>query len=68
MKATVPGSIYSDLRRDGVLKEDIYYEYNDVNYRWVSYDNWTYERTFEGIRHLITISYQTFKILISKIK
>jgi beta-mannosidase len=49
VKAKVPGSIYSDLRRDGVLKQDIYYEYNDINYRWVSFDNWTYERIFDGI-------------------
>ncbi|CAG2174214.1 unnamed protein product [Oppiella nova] len=46
VKAKVPGSIYSDLRRENVLKEDLLYEKNDVNYRWVSYDNWTYERTF----------------------
>ncbi|CAK9253539.1 unnamed protein product, partial [Sphagnum jensenii] len=45
-KARVPGSVYSDLRRDSVLKEELHYEYNDVNYRWVSYDNWTFERTF----------------------
>ena len=48
VKALVPGSIYSDLEREGVLKENIYKEYNDINYRWVSYDNWTYEREFEG--------------------
>ncbi|CAG2112721.1 unnamed protein product [Medioppia subpectinata] len=44
--AKVPGSIYSDLRRAQVLKQDLLYEKNDVNYRWVAYDNWTYERTF----------------------
>ncbi len=53
MKARVPGSIYSDLRRDGLLKEDLYYENNDINYRWVSYDNWTFERTFEGFMNFI---------------
>src|SRR5882724_5276249 len=41
-KAKVPGSIYSDLRREGILK-DLYVGKNDVNYRWVSYDNLTYE-------------------------
>ncbi|CAG2116035.1 unnamed protein product, partial [Medioppia subpectinata] len=44
--AKVPGSIYSDLRRAQVLKQDLLYEKNDVKYRWVAYDNWTYERTF----------------------
>jgi beta-mannosidase len=53
VKARVPGSIYSDLRRDGLLKEDLYYENNDINYRWVSYDNWTFERTFEGFVNFI---------------
>jgi beta-mannosidase len=48
VKAKVPGSIYSDLRTNNVLKQELYYGYNDVNYRWVSYDNWSYERTFEG--------------------
>ncbi|CAG2110568.1 unnamed protein product, partial [Medioppia subpectinata] len=46
VEAKVPGSIYSDLRRAQVLKQDLLYEKNDVNYRWVAYDNWTYERTF----------------------
>ncbi|CAG2110569.1 unnamed protein product [Medioppia subpectinata] len=47
--AKVPGSIYSDLRRAQVLKQDLLYEKNDVNYRWVAYDNWTYERTFTAL-------------------
>ncbi len=59
MKAKVPGSIYSDLRRDSVLKEELHYEYNDVNYRWVSYDNWTFERTFEGFDNFITFHIKT---------
>ncbi len=49
VRAKVPGSIHSDLRTDNILKQDLYYCYNDINYRWVSYDNWTYERTFEGL-------------------
>jgi beta-mannosidase len=53
MKVKVPGSIYSGLRTNNVLKEDLYYGYNDVNYRWVSYDNWTYESTYEGIKYIV---------------
>jgi hypothetical protein len=37
VSAQVLGRIYYDLRRDGALKEVLYYQYNDVNYRWVSY-------------------------------
>jgi hypothetical protein len=42
VKAIVPGSIYSDLRRNDVLKEDLYYENNYINYRWVSRENRTF--------------------------
>ena len=48
INAIVPGSIYSDLRRAKVLG-NIYQDINDVKYRWVAYDNWTYEYTFDGI-------------------
>ncbi|XP_054162255.1 beta-mannosidase-like [Oppia nitens] len=46
VKAKVPGSIHSDLRREGVLKQDIYVQYNDIDYQWVSLDNWTFVKTF----------------------
>ncbi|CAG2176241.1 unnamed protein product, partial [Oppiella nova] len=55
--ATVPGSIYSDLRREQVLKQDLFFENNDVNYRWVAYDNWTYERTFNVDANIISKKY-----------
>lgn len=39
----VPGGVYSDLLAANVLNEgDLYYRYNDMNYRWVSKENWTY--------------------------
>ncbi|PNF17252.1 Beta-mannosidase [Cryptotermes secundus] len=44
--AVVPGGIYTDLRAAGVLTQDIYYRFNDINYRWVSRENWTYSRNF----------------------
>nr|CAD7442486.1 unnamed protein product [Timema bartmani] len=44
--ATVPGGIYTDLRTAGVLDGDPFYRFNDVLYRWVARDNWTYARTF----------------------
>jgi len=46
--ATVPGGIYTDLRNGGVLQQDILYGSNDMNYRWVAHDKWTYETTFQG--------------------
>ncbi|KAJ9591465.1 hypothetical protein L9F63_002071 [Diploptera punctata] len=45
--ATVPGGIYTDLSVAGILTQDIYYRFNDIEYRWVSKENWTYSRTFE---------------------
>nr|CAD7590061.1 unnamed protein product [Timema genevievae] len=44
--ATVPGGIYTDLRAAGVLDGDPFYRFNDLLYRWVARDNWTYARTF----------------------
>ena len=44
----VPGSIYTDLKRNGTLKQDFYYGNNDINYRWVANDNWTFVKNFHG--------------------
>ena len=41
--ASVPGDVYSDLREAGVLLGDLLYRFNDVEYRWVSQYNWTYQ-------------------------
>ena len=43
--ATVPGNIFTDLIDANILS-DPYYGYNDVEYRWVGMDNWTYSRQF----------------------
>ncbi|XP_068084134.1 beta-mannosidase [Anabrus simplex] len=45
--ARVPGGIYTDLRTANVLNQDLFYRYNDKEYRWVSLDNWTYTRSFD---------------------
>lgn len=45
----MPGSIYTDLRTAGVLnKGHIFDNYNDLEYRWVAYDNWTFTREFDA--------------------
>ncbi|KAK4290007.1 hypothetical protein Pmani_037073 [Petrolisthes manimaculis] len=39
----VPGGVYSDLMTAQYLHDgDFYYRFNDLNYRLVSMDNWTY--------------------------
>ena len=43
--AKVPGGIYTDLERAGILRS-VYYRFNDVEYRWVSKQNWTYSTSF----------------------
>jgi beta-mannosidase len=37
--ATVPGQIHTDLMAAGKIG-DPYFRFNDVNYRWIAYDNW----------------------------
>ncbi|NWU97336.1 MANBA mannosidase, partial [Upupa epops] len=46
LRGEVPGCVHSALRGRGVI-QDPYYRFNDVMYRWISLDNWTYSRTFE---------------------
>lgn len=43
----VPGSIYTDLQKSLVI-DNIYDNFNDLKYRWVSYDNWTFTRHFDS--------------------
>ncbi|KAJ0173564.1 hypothetical protein K1T71_010713 [Dendrolimus kikuchii] len=45
LPGSVPGGIYSDLQRAGVIG-DILYRFNDVLTRWVAYDTWTYTGRF----------------------
>lgn len=59
--AQVPGGVYSDLRRSQVLKQDILYGKNDLQYKWVSSENWTYTTSF-AIDHLIARS-QSVKLV-----
>ena len=42
----VPGNVYTDLQQAGTLSSGLYYRFNDVEYRWVSYSNWTYQLEF----------------------
>ncbi|KAK6181474.1 hypothetical protein SNE40_009317 [Patella caerulea] len=44
--ATVPGSVYTALIESNIIG-DPYYRNNDVNYKWIGREDWTYTRTFE---------------------
>jgi beta-galactosidase/beta-glucuronidase len=50
---TVPGDIVTDLQAAGIIG-DPYYGYNDVLYRWIGLDNWTYSRSFTVEAGLLT--------------
>lgn len=63
--AQVPGGIYSDLRRNEILKQDILFGKNDIAYRWVGNENWTYSATF-AIDHQIGRS-QSVKLVLNGI-
>ena len=43
----VPGNVHTALFRNGRIPNP-YFRFNDVHYRWIAYDNWTYARTLEG--------------------
>ncbi|XP_061103135.1 beta-mannosidase isoform X2 [Conger conger] len=43
--ADVPGCVHTGLLKQGLI-QDPYYRFNDLAYRWISLDNWTYTSTF----------------------
>nr|CAH91050.1 hypothetical protein [Pongo abelii] len=46
LPGAVPGCVHSALFQLGLI-QDSYYRFNDLNYRWVSLDNWTYSKEFK---------------------
>uniref|UniRef100_A0A669QB31 Beta-mannosidase n=1 Tax=Phasianus colchicus TaxID=9054 RepID=A0A669QB31_PHACC len=46
LRGEVPGCVHTALLRRGLI-QDPYNRFNDVLYRWISLDNWTYSRTFK---------------------
>ncbi|KAF6372077.1 mannosidase beta [Rhinolophus ferrumequinum] len=42
----VPGCVHSALFQRNLI-QDPYYRFNDLNYRWISLDNWTYSKEFK---------------------
>lgn len=50
VSGTVPGSIYTDLdKADKFTGGPLLFRFNDLEYRWVSYENWDYSLTFSGL-------------------
>ncbi|XP_077671208.1 beta-mannosidase isoform X2 [Eretmochelys imbricata] len=47
LRGEVPGCVHTALLRQGLI-QDPYYRFNDLAYRWISLDNWTYSRTFKA--------------------
>uniref|UniRef100_A0A8C4NSL6 Beta-mannosidase n=1 Tax=Dicentrarchus labrax TaxID=13489 RepID=A0A8C4NSL6_DICLA len=45
LPAEVPGCVHSALQQQGYI-QDPYFRFNDVSYRWIAFDNWTYTTTF----------------------
>ncbi|CAN2388937.1 Mannosidase, partial [Pristimantis euphronides] len=45
LQGAVPGCVHSALLHGGVIK-DPYIGFNDVHYKWIVQDEWTYSRTF----------------------
>uniref|UniRef100_A0A3Q0RMG4 Beta-mannosidase n=1 Tax=Amphilophus citrinellus TaxID=61819 RepID=A0A3Q0RMG4_AMPCI len=45
LPAQVPGCVHSALQQQGYVP-DPYFRFNDVSYRWIAFDNWTYTTTF----------------------
>ncbi|XP_059520315.1 beta-mannosidase isoform X1 [Myotis daubentonii] len=42
----VPGCVHTALLQRNLI-QDPYYRFNDLNYRWISLDNWTYSKEFQ---------------------
>ncbi|XP_059473600.1 beta-mannosidase-like isoform X2 [Neocloeon triangulifer] len=45
-EAIVPGGIFNDLQKEGVLGDELFYRFGDTENRWVSRDNWTFHTEF----------------------
>nr|XP_013006030.1 LOW QUALITY PROTEIN: beta-mannosidase [Cavia porcellus] len=46
LPAAVPGCVHGALLQRGLL-QDPYYRFNDLDYRWISLENWTYSNEFK---------------------
>ncbi|XP_062378583.1 beta-mannosidase [Sardina pilchardus] len=45
LPAEVPGCVHTALQKQNLI-QDPYYRFNDLDYRWISLENWTYSLAF----------------------
>ncbi|XP_074547334.1 beta-mannosidase [Halichoeres trimaculatus] len=45
LPAEVPGCVHTALQQQGYI-QDPYFRFNDLSYRWIALENWTYTTTF----------------------
>ncbi|XP_046449905.1 beta-mannosidase-like [Daphnia pulex] len=54
VEGQVPGGIYTDLERAGVLRSGpLLYRFNDGNYRWIAFNDWNYALDFDVDSNLV---------------
>ncbi|KAM3594016.1 uncharacterized protein V6R79_000676 [Siganus canaliculatus] len=53
LPAEVPGCVHSALQQQGFI-QDPYFRFNDLSYRWIAFDNWTYTTVFTASTELRT--------------
>ncbi|KAI1286843.1 Beta-mannosidase [Halotydeus destructor] len=53
-KAKVPGGIYSDLYNSGILGDDPLKGNNDVTFRWVARQNWSFSKIFNVTEDILS--------------
>ncbi|KHJ84777.1 glycoside hydrolase, family 2, partial [Oesophagostomum dentatum] len=51
----VPGDIFTDLHRQGVIP-DLLFGDNHLHFRWISSENWTYTKSFEVDKNILKFS------------
>uniref|UniRef100_A0A3B4XJL7 Beta-mannosidase n=1 Tax=Seriola lalandi dorsalis TaxID=1841481 RepID=A0A3B4XJL7_SERLL len=62
LPAQVPGCVHSALQQQGFI-QDPYFRFNDVSYRWIAFDNWTYTTTFNVSAQVRSVTKQ--KVLLA---
>ncbi|XP_071945951.1 beta-mannosidase-like [Antedon mediterranea] len=51
----VPGSVHTALISNGIIG-DPYFRFNDLEYRWIVYTNWTFSRIFSIPSNITSVS------------
>lgn len=65
---SLPGNVYTHLYDAGVLAEDPLFRFNDVNYRWVANQSWTYTTTVKLAQALRPFHSQSGNFTVSRVE